>query len=58
MAIDPQDVRIVLDGFDKGIFVRSTQGDDKPGWAIDLMPYLAALGRLAKALEVPDAADV
>lgn len=49
--IDHDDVRIVLNGFKRGVFVRSTEGDDKPSWAIDLLPYIAALARLLKATE-------
>ncbi len=45
------DIAIVLDGFGKGVFIRSTENDSDPGWAIKLMPYLTALGRLAKELE-------
>jgi hypothetical protein len=57
MAIDPNDVRIVLDGFEKRVFVRSAEGDDKPGWAIDLLPYLTALARLQAAIEEDGDAD-
>ena len=45
------DVLKILEGFDKGIFVRNTDGDSAPDWAIKLFPYIAALGRLAKKAE-------
>ena len=37
----------VLEGFDKGLFVRNTFGDSDPSWAVKLAPYLVALGVLA-----------
>jgi len=58
MAIDPQDVRIMLDGFEKKIFVRSIDGDDKPGWAIDLLPYISALARLRQATDRLDSKEM
>ena len=36
--------KVVLDGFDKGVFVRNTALDDASDWAIKLFPYLKALG--------------
>lgn len=58
MAIDPGDVRKILDGFEQGIFVRSTRGDEQPGWAIRLAPYLMAMARLQEAVEqAPPSAD-
>lgn len=54
MAIDPDDVRIVLDGFERKVFVRSIEGDDKPGWAVDLLPYISALSRLQRAVDKLD----
>lgn len=42
------DVRIVLEGFDRGVFVRNIANDPTPDWAIQLVCYIAALGRLAK----------
>src|SRR4051812_39015391 len=42
------DVETVLRGFDEGVFVRDISHDIESGWAVKLLPYLAALGRLAK----------
>ena len=39
----------VCEGFDKGVFVRSTKGDDNSGWSLLLMPYIQALAALAPA---------
>lgn len=36
-------VRTILRGFSEGVFVRSTEGDSNPGWALKLLPFLAAL---------------
>lgn len=44
----------VCEGFDQGVFIRSTKGDDDSAWAIRLMPYLRALAALA-ATERDDA---
>lgn len=33
----------ILDGFDKGVFVRDVKDDDKPGWSIRLLDYAQAL---------------
>lgn len=37
----------MCEGFDKGIWQRSIQGDDRPDWAIQFLPYGVALGKLA-----------
>lgn len=43
----------VLDRFESGVFVRSTEGDSDPAWLIKAMPHLRALAHaqtvLAKA---------
>jgi hypothetical protein len=44
------DVALVLEGFDKGLFVRSTDGDSESGWAMKWLPYLGALARLQEAV--------
>jgi hypothetical protein len=36
-------VRTILRGFDEGIFVRSTDNDLDPAWAIKLFPFIQAL---------------
>ena len=36
----------VLEGFDEGYFVRGTQNDHESDWAIKVLPYLQALGKL------------
>jgi hypothetical protein len=43
-------IRTVLRGFDTGVFVRSTDRDGDPSWAIKLLPYIQALGVLASAV--------
>ena len=40
------DVRKVLEGFDQKIFIRDISGDHRSDWAVTVMPYLAAVGRL------------
>ena len=35
--------RIIMRAFDDGIFVRSTERDNNPKWAIELLPYIQAL---------------
>jgi hypothetical protein len=47
-----RNIKLVLEGFERGLFVRGTSGDGDPAWAIKLMPYLVALGKLAKEVEV------
>lgn len=42
-------VRTVLDGFERGVFVRSTANDDDPAWAIKVFPYLRALAIIQEA---------
>ena len=36
----------VLEGFDRGIFVRSTDDDGDAGWVVRLLPYITALAVL------------
>jgi len=43
------DVAKVLEGFDIGVFVRNTGDDYSDGWAMKILPYIAALARLAKS---------
>ena len=33
----------VLEGFDRGVFVRSTEQDHQDGWALSLLRYVQAL---------------
>ena len=40
--------RAVLDGFDKGVFLRNTVNDKSDEWAIQALPFVAALAKLAK----------
>lgn len=37
----------VVEGFTKGFFTRSTKGDGESDWAVKLLPYIAALGKLS-----------
>jgi len=46
------DVATILRGFDEGVFIRNTAKDLEPGWAVKLLPYLAALGRLYKRVGI------
>ena len=46
-----KDVATLLDGFDKGFFVRNADKDVQPDWAVKLLPYLLAMARLAKLPE-------
>lgn len=39
-------IEMVLDGFEKSIFVRSIAGDGNADWTIKLLPYLRALSVL------------
>lgn len=40
---EQQLLAIILDGFEKGVFVRSILNDDQSDWAIRCVPYLRAL---------------
>jgi hypothetical protein len=51
LLAEPGNVAKVLEGFDKGVFVRDISHDHDRDWAIRALPYLVALGRLAKAGE-------
>jgi hypothetical protein len=44
----------ICEGFDKGIFIRSTSGDGESTWAIKLFPYLQALAVFADEKEKGD----
>lgn len=39
-------VHVIVKGFDDGVFVRSTERDQNPKWAIELLPYIQALQAL------------
>jgi hypothetical protein len=43
-------IRKVLEGFDKGVFLRNTANDALPDWAIKQSPYLTALAILSEYL--------
>lgn len=43
--------KTVLRGFDEGVFVRNTAHDQDPGWAIRLMPFIAALAIVKRAVD-------
>jgi len=45
------DVSVVLDGFEKGIFIRDTSHDNELGWTINLLPYIVAMARLFDAVD-------
>lgn len=40
----------ILEGFDRGVFVRNTAKDHESDWAIKAFPYLRALAVLARLL--------
>lgn len=42
----------VMEGFDRGVFVRNTVGDGDPAWAVKLFPYLRALGVLQRLTDI------
>lgn len=42
------DIRKVLEGFDRRIFVRGVENDTNPKWMMTVMPYLAALANLQR----------
>jgi hypothetical protein len=44
-------IALVLEAFDKRIFVRNIEGDGDPMWGIKLIPYLLALKHLAEYIE-------
>jgi len=46
-------IRTTLEGFDKGVFVRNTEGDSAPDWAIKAFPYIRALAVLAEQFGSP-----
>ena len=52
-----ENARIVLEGFGKGLFVRNTDDDMNPGWAVKLLPYVGALARLEVAIKQATAND-
>jgi len=38
-------LKTILAGFEKGVFVRSTEGDHDPTWGLKLVPYMRALAK-------------
>jgi hypothetical protein len=40
---------VILDGFDERVFIRDISHDHESGWAVKLLPFTIAIGRLAKA---------
>lgn len=48
----------VLEGFDKGFFVRSVANDDQPDWAIKLLPYVQSLIQLRATLSAVEKGKV
>ena len=55
--IKREDVAKVLEGFDKGIFIRDISRDHESGWAVRSLSYLVAVGRLAAAMAEEDGED-
>lgn len=48
------DIATVLRGFQEGRFIRNTARDNESMWAIELLPFIAALSRLAAATRLPN----
>lgn len=46
-------IRKVLEGFDKGVFVRNIERDADPAWAVKLLAYLGALAVLRRHVDRP-----
>jgi|SRR5665213_2117330 len=46
-----QAIATVLEGFDKGVFVRDVTGDGDSGWGVRLLPYISALATLTQLRE-------
>lgn len=44
-------IKTVMEGFQSGIFVRSTEGDGQADWAFKMIPYVGALAQLDAAPE-------
>ena len=40
----------VMDGFDRGVFVRNILGDEQPDWAMKLIPFVQTLGKAQAAI--------
>jgi hypothetical protein len=47
-----QAVRVVLEGFDKNIFVRDVTGDTDTWWAVRVLPYVSALATMKNLVEI------
>ena len=47
-----QAVSIVIEGFDKGIFVRDVTGDTDTWWAVRVLPYVSALATMKELVEI------
>ncbi len=43
-------LKVIFEGFDSGYFVRNTNEDDDPDWAIRSIPYVQALVKAQAAL--------
>ena len=46
-------VRTILRGFDEGVFVRNTDRDSDPAWAIKLFPFIHAIGIAQRIVSEP-----
>ena len=44
-------LKTILDGFEKGHFVRNIQDDDKSDWAVKLLPFIVALSKAQAAIQ-------
>jgi hypothetical protein len=44
-------IQTILRGFDEGVFVRSTDNDLDPAWAIKLFPFIQALAVTQRELK-------
>jgi hypothetical protein len=50
VAVDAN-IALVLEAFDKRVFVRNIEGDGDPMWGIKLIPYLMALKGLGEYIK-------
>jgi len=42
--------KVIMDGFEKGVFVRDVTKDAGRSWAVRLLPFIAALGKAQAAI--------
>ena len=50
-----ENLKLILSGFESGVFVRDISRDAESSWAIRLMPFIVALGKAQVAIEKAEA---